>query len=79
MGAQVTNYDDYRHLNDCEGSCKAKVELTIPELYRMVDSCNYGMHRFLSELVKESETAPTSQRRKKLAQGIRALLDDGLY
>ena len=86
--------DEYKHLDREQGAC-VTIELSMEEVARIVISKNYGVHRFLSALVREmrednmrqnikwSEKYPIEEygtlMKDDLCAGIQALLDKGLH
>lgn len=80
----MSKKDFYSGLNK---DSKLRVEIDIPQLAVMVNSLNYGTHRFLSALVDElrekQENAKYGDDRlnekSELAEGINELLQKGYF
>jgi hypothetical protein len=68
--------DYYKHLNADD-----KVKFSIPETAKQVEDLNYGMQRFLCEVVKNREASDNMKytRFKQHTQQLRELLEAGWY
>jgi len=72
----MSQMDDYRHIDKTD---KLKIVVTMSDLVAEVSAMNYGVHRFLSELVRHRMATNCEGNQLRLALGIRDLLDKGYY
>lgn len=67
----------YKHL-DKDQECNVNIELNMEQLAQMVCKTNYGVHRFISEVIdiKKASEWPED---KDFAAGLERLLDKGYF
>jgi hypothetical protein len=73
------NVDTYRHLDETE---PLRMTFTIEDLAERIEATNYGVHRFLSAVIrirrkKYAETGYACH--KQMADALETLLDSGAY
>lgn len=80
MGSKLGSYD---HLNEDKtySDSDVRIKVEIKEMVRLIENMNYGVHRFLSELVRQRETEAIEKgwQVDDLANGIKELLNNGCY
>lgn len=69
----------YRHFDESEDThYKFKVVLNMKDVVEQVDSVNYGIHRFISELI-DIRRASKYKQDHEFANGLEELLDKGYF
>jgi hypothetical protein len=67
--------DRYKHLNDTD---PPTITISMEELVAMVNGMNYGVHRFLSELIRQRRADPLRYYPINV-DGLEDLLEDGFF
>ena len=70
--------DQYKHLDE-DPAYRIKIQLTMPELAKMVVAQNYGTHRFLSALVHELRANEDKKYLSEFAPILEDALNRGFY
>jgi hypothetical protein len=65
-------------LLDKEQYCNVNIELNMEQLAQMVCKTNYGLHRFISEVIDIKRTSKW-QEDKEFADGLESLLNKGYF
>jgi hypothetical protein len=67
----------YKHL-DKDKNCNVNIELNMEQLAQMVYKANYGLHRFLSEIIDIQRKSEYRQE-QEFADGLEKLLNQGHF
>ncbi|PHA03017.1 hypothetical protein COE51_01350 [Bacillus pseudomycoides] len=67
----------YKHL-DKEKHCNVNIELNMEQLAQMVCNANYGLHRFISEVIDIKRESKWKED-KEFADELESLLNKGYF
>jgi len=67
----------YKHLDE-QGNCNVNINLNMKQIAEMVNSANYGLHRFLSETIDIKKRSEYEDERK-FADELEQLLRRGYF